>query len=763
VSKTTKIYNFFKKWRRRHRPDKDRIAREVYFAIRQKAAYGAQDARDWTGAVTLLRSVLTEVPESASANAIAGLATAHRELGELDEAEEVCAGGIALFPRHAGLATEAAEVAALRRDWTRAVAAWRPISPQDRGLSRVSRKIAGTLYRMLEDDSLDMFLEHREAGTRGLSERFRLALEGIFQLRSENWPAADKIWDRYWAMMLSGAFSVDASPIPIRDRPSAQNRFRLVEPRKIKTYGTLDRRVCIYTALFGEHDWLRSPAYIPDGVDFLCFSDRPRRASGWKVIIRDPGMGNPALDNRRLKILPFDELQAYDASLYVDANTLFLGDPLLLFQRWLEGSPFVAWRHPERSDIYAECEAILVSSRHEPRAILDCYRRLRAESFPPRDGLFELSALFRSHSDTKVEAFCQEWWKTFQDFPKRDQLSFPYVIRRTGIAPNTLPDRLGTSRTNDQFVKIYHGRKIAPNPPPTRRTGISAITNLVFVYHSTRRDIVSTIMRGRQLSEIARRSLPDTWSVHYVDEQQVDEIRNAFIILNKGFCKTTSPEMIARLKRQGNLVSVDYVDDPVEPAIAEVADLLISSSLRQHEALLREHREVGLITHHVDPGIAGIRAQTDHLSLGYFGLLSNTLYDQQLKDDIEFCAINFARLDTSWINRLQYANAHYALRSRKPYDGFKPFLKGFTAAHCGANILVNRLEGDAVYYLSADYPYLLEDDSIEGVFAMIERMRESFGSAEWLEGLEIMKSVQARSSHEQIGQEIRALLKQAVG
>ena len=76
---------------------------------------------------------------------------------------------------------------------------------------------------------------------------------------------------------------------------------------------------------------------------------------------------------------------------------------------------------------------------------------------------------------------------------------------------------------------------------------------------------------------------------------------------------------------------------------------------------------------------------------------------------------------------------------------------------------MNRLEGDAVYYLTTDYPYLLEDDSLESVLDMIERMRESFGSAEWFEGLEIMKSVRARTSVRHVGREIRAFLSQAAG
>jgi hypothetical protein len=101
---------------------------------------------------------------------------------------------------------------------------------------------------------------------------------------------------------------------------------------------------------------------------------------------------------------------------------------------------------------------------------------------------------------------------------------------------------------------------------------------------------------------------------------------------------------------------------------------------------------------------------------------------------------------------------HYAVRNRRPIDGFKPFLKGFTAAHCRSNIIVPRSEGDAIYYLTSDYPYLLEDESLNSVSYMIARVRASFGSDEWRRGLEIMDSVRRRSSPDQVAGELEALI-----
>jgi hypothetical protein len=60
--------------------------------------------------------------------------------------------------------------------------------------------------------------------------------------------------------------------------------------------------------------------------------------------------------------------------------------------------------------------------------------------------------------------------------------------------------------------------------------------------------------------------------------------------------------------------------------------------------------------------------------------------------------------------------------------------------------------------LSSDYPYLLADESLTSVLDMIERTKASFGGEEWRRGLEIMETVRQRSSPEQIGSEIEALI-----
>ena len=738
---------------------------------REEASRLAEDALrrgELSVAVQHWQRLIDDFPAAATGTIFARLAATHRELGQLALAEAVVARGRARFAVNAPLRIEAAECAMERGQWSEALDLLESVAAEDASRSTIGRRLAGALVQMLEEGRVEEVARRHRATLARVEPRSRLALEGILQLRAGRFEEASKAWQHYWEEARRGAFPTDGNPIPVRSR-RLRSPFPTLSRRPIEKYGSLDRPVCVYTALFGDHDVLQAPAWRPDGLDFLCFSDRPREVEGWQVILHDPGEDTPALNNRRLKILPFEALRDYGASLYVDANTLFLGDPLLFVQRWLEDRPFAAWAHPERDDVYTECEAILASCRSEPGPILDLYRRLREESFPAHDGLVEASFLWRIHDDPDVQAFCRAWWDTLQEFPKRDQLCFPHVVHETGIRPGVLPPSLGTSRANEQFVKLPHrhtpieacqGKDVTV---PARADGRGrAISDLVFVFHSEHERVASTVMRGRQLSELARESLDASWSVHYVPEGEVGGIRNAVVVLTKGCCRGLSVEVVEQLKARGNVVCADPVDLAVDPEVADALDLLVSSSLRQHEFLTREGHEVVLITHHVDPAIAGVVAPTDHVAFGYFGEIVNAKHGSELLGHIDLCHIDTKMRSTVWVDRLRHANVHYAVRNWRPENGFKPFLKGFTAAHCGANLLVNRLEGDVVYYLGSDYPYLLEDDSLDGVLDMIEHIRESFGSPEWFEGLEIMKSVRARSSRTHVAREIAAFVRRAV-
>jgi len=156
--------------------------------------------------------------------------------------------------------------------------------------------------------------------------------------------------------------------------------------------------------------------------------------------------------------------------------------------------------------------------------------------------------------------------------------------------------------------------------------------------------------------------------------------------------------------------------------------------------------------------LSGIKGPDDRCRIGYFGEIANARYVNELQDTINFCLVDTATANATWIPKLRECNVHYALRKARRIDGFKPFLKGFTAASCRSNIIVPRDESDARDYLGSDYPFILKDESLNAVLEMIEHAKSSFAGAEWRRGLEIMESVRQRCDPTQIASQLKALL-----
>ena len=282
--------------------------------------------------------------------------------------------------------------------------------------------------------------------------------------------------------------------------------------------------------------------------------------------------------------------------------------------------------------------------------------------------------------------------------------------------------KLTDSGSNDVDGSVYaNTRNDAPNRRARRR--------LTWIYSDDIMSSGTTMLRGRQLSDIARLHL----------------------------------EELNALKSSGDIVCADFVDSPIRNELDEGIDVYIASSIHQLIELSKAHSNklVHLLSHHVDLRITGSMVREDYCNIGYFCEMKNVLYRSQLEGVVNFCHVSTSKADwTAWMQDLKHFSVHYAVRNRDSSDGCKPFMKGFTAARCNANIIVPLDESDARYYLGSDYPYMLRDDSLNSVLKMIDCVKDSFGGPEWNRGLEIMQSVRKRCSPTQIASELRALLVQ---
>jgi hypothetical protein len=138
--------------------------------------------------------------------------------------------------------------------------------------------------------------------------------------------------------------------------------------------------------------------------------------------------------------------------------------------------------------------------------------------------------------------------------------------------------------------------------------------------------------------------------------------------------------------------------------------------------------------------------------------MMNAFVTPIIKNKVDFIQVHTSRQNASWLKRLPRYNMHYAIRQIHQKDFHTPFLKGFTAAHCNSNILVQDSQKEAVKWLGLDYPYLLKGEVTEAkVLESLEYIKKSFGSAEWKKALERMKDIKYKTSHKTIGVQLQEL------
>ncbi len=599
-----------------------------------------------------------------------------------------------------------------------------------------------------------------------------------------NWALAEKRWREFWAEVERGENSGrhGRSVMQFDRTPRKAEGFATVGPENLPsvTAGEAHQstaKVCIYTTLFGDIDQLSSVSDPVPGVDYICFTDRPREATGWKQVITDPQQATNNLNAKVFKILPHKYLAEYEYSMFVDANTVFVGRVAELIEICRAGGDFVMWSHPTRDDAYVETCAIIGHVRHGPDGLLDQLRHYADEGLPRHTSMFEASFIWRRHTQPAVQELMEAWWQEICRFTSRDQLSLSYLVWKTGMRPCLLSSRLGTSRDNIYFLKVPHRKKHVEARAEVvtqeaaegkERPGVelsapalrAAARDVVFLYDEKYAQAGSTVLRSQQLSEIVAAHYEGQRNVRLVNSAA--DIHDAVVILAKGFLKLVTPEQLRSLRRD-NIVVADFVDEPPRKELLGELDALMASSLcgyRSYRTLFRDMPAFH-VTHHVDVRIPfQEEAAAGDFRAGYFGELVNTIRKEEIARLVDFNSVDTSKQTNDWIEALAGYNFHYALRRTRKIDGAKPFLKGFVAAHCGCNMMIQRSVGDAPFYLGADYPYLLDDDAgPETIVEALERAKDSIGGPEWRYGRQIMREVQARSSLPYVLNEFDNMLK----
>ncbi|TVU44817.1 hypothetical protein EJB05_04277 [Eragrostis curvula] len=215
--------------------------------------------------------------------------------------------------------------------------------------------------------------------------------------------------------------------------------------------------VLVATCAFGGGDDLHQPIGMTENsirkVCYVAFWDEVTRAAQeeegnkigkdlmiglWRIIlVSNLPFSDQRLNGKIPKLISHRLFPMARYSIWVDSKSQFRRDPLGVLEAllWRSNSSLALSEHGARSSLYDEAKAIVKKHKATPEEVncqLDQYRQdgiPDEKRFNGKKALAEASVIVRDHAPLTNLFMCL-WFNEVVRFTSRDQLSFPYVLRR---------------------------------------------------------------------------------------------------------------------------------------------------------------------------------------------------------------------------------------------------------------------------------------------------------------------------------------------
>ena len=224
----------------------------------------------------------------------------------------------------------------------------------------------------------------------------------------------------------------------------------------------------IYTTIIGKYDILEEPSFIPEGYDFICFTDQKinKPNSIWEIRQVLPLYKDNTRTARKYKILPHRFLPEYDISIWTDGNELVVGDINKLQEKYLKDKNMAIYNHmscwDKRDCVYEEAKAIFNLGnqnnnwKDDPSIITKQMERYINEQYPPNNGLIVSGVMFRKHNKKDVINCMETWWTELKYGSRRDQLSFNYAAWKCNTQFNWINQDI---RDDGYVLEVKHNHQ----------------------------------------------------------------------------------------------------------------------------------------------------------------------------------------------------------------------------------------------------------------------------------------------------------------
>lgn len=194
----------------------------------------------------------------------------------------------------------------------------------------------------------------------------------------------------------------------------------------------------LYSAHYGRADPLNPDVFGGfDSCRRILFTDREDIALPGVEVIHDPldGLDAPRA-SRRAKLAPHRWFSDAEWSIWIDNKSRLKRDPMDVLAAVTAQSDvaFFAFPHFRRDCVYHELKTCWENGLDDFRVLKDRERVYRLEGLPAHSGLIEGHFMIRRHNDPALMRFGDRWFEHVLRYSRRDQISFPYLVWKLGLA-----------------------------------------------------------------------------------------------------------------------------------------------------------------------------------------------------------------------------------------------------------------------------------------------------------------------------------------
>ena len=182
----------------------------------------------------------------------------------------------------------------------------------------------------------------------------------------------------------------------------------------------------VYTAVYGGYDKMRTQpvnrSWIDEEINPLPWIADPRYKAKW------------------WKVRPDRLFAEGSVTIWVDGSMDILrADVPELLARQLGSDDLMLFRHPWRDCIYDEEFASRAGAKYDGMPMFAQVQHYRELGHPEHWGLPHCGVIVRRNTPDLI-AVMRDWWDEITEWSVQDQLSLPFVLRRSNVKWHWAPD-----------------------------------------------------------------------------------------------------------------------------------------------------------------------------------------------------------------------------------------------------------------------------------------------------------------------------------